>query len=436
MNETKGTVIVGAQWGDEGKGKIVDFLAKETDIVVRYNGGANAGHTVKIGEKIFKFHLIPSGVIQRKVAVIANGVAIDLKVLIEEIELLEREGIKLNLLISPRAHLTLPYHKIFDEGKEIKMAGEKLGTTGRGIGPTYADKVKRTEAIRILDLVSEKFCEKLAKVLELKIPELLEFGIIKNKEELENYKQKIIQEYSLYAERIKEFVFDTSLFLNKSLDEGKNVLFEGAQGTLLDIDHGTFPFVTSSNATAGGACTGSGIGPKRIGKIIGVAKAYTTRVGSGPFPTELTDEIGNFLREKGGEYGTTTGRPRRCGWLDVVILRYAKRINGLDEIALTKLDVLSGIKKLKIATAYRLEGKIIEEFPTSISELEKCQPIYIEFDGWERLEQKEWKKIVKFGFEVLPKNAKVYLKKIEELIGIPITIISLGPSREETIIRK
>lgn len=436
MNETKGTVIVGAQWGDEGKGKIVDFLAKETDIVVRYNGGANAGHTVKIGEKIFKFHLIPSGVIQRKVAVIANGVVIDLKVLIEEIELLEREGIKLNLLISPRAHLTLPYHKIFDEGKEIKMAGEKLGTTGRGIGPTYADKVKRTEAIRILDLVSEKFCEKLAKVLELKIPELLEFGIIKNKEELENYKQKIIQEYSLYAERIKEFVFDTSLFLNKSLDEGKNVLFEGAQGTLLDIDHGTFPFVTSSNATAGGACTGSGIGPKRIGKIIGVAKAYTTRVGSGPFPTELTDEIGNFLREKGGEYGTTTGRPRRCGWLDVVILRYAKRINGLDEIALTKLDVLSGIKKLKIATAYRLEGKIIEEFPTSISELEKCQPIYIEFDGWERLEQKEWKKIVKFGFEVLPKNAKVYLKKIEELIGIPITIISLGPSREETIIRK
>jgi len=436
MNETKGTVIVGAQWGDEGKGKIVDFLAKETDIVVRYNGGANAGHTVKIGEKIFKFHLIPSGVIQRKVAVIANGVAIDLKVLIEEIELLEREGIKLNLLISPRAHLTLPYHKIFDEGKEIKMAGEKLGTTGRGIGPTYADKVKRTEAIRILDLVSEKFCEKLAKVLELKIPELLEFGIIKNKEELENYKQKIIQEYSLYAERIKEFVFDTSLFLNKSLDEGKNVLFEGAQGTLLDIDHGTFPFVTSSNATAGGACTGSGIGPKRIGRIIGVAKAYTTRVGSGPFPTELTDEIGNFLREKGGEYGTTTGRPRRCGWLDVVILRYAKRINGLDEIALTKLDVLSGIKKLKIATAYKLEGKIVEEFPTSISELEKCQPIYIEFDGWERLEQKEWKKIVKFGFEVLPKNAKIYLKKIEELIGIPITIISLGPSREETIIRK
>lgn len=220
------------------------------------------------------------------------------------------------------------------------------------------------------------------------------------------------------------------------MDEGKNVLFEGAQGTLLDIDHGTFPFVTSSNATAGGACTGSGIGPKRIGKIIGVAKAYTTRVGSGPFPTELTDEIGNFLREKGGEYGTTTGRPRRCGWLDVVILRYAKRINGLDEIALTKLDVLSGIKKLKIATAYKLEGKIVEEFPTSISELEKCQPIYIEFDGWERLEQKEWKKIVKFGFEVLPKNAKVYLKKIEELIGIPITIISLGPSREETIIRK
>jgi len=436
MNENKGTVIVGAQWGDEGKGKIVDFLAKETDIVVRYNGGVNAGHTVKIGEKIFKFHLIPSGVIQRKVAVIANGVAIDPKVLIEEIELLEREGIKLNLLISPRAHLTLPYHKIFDEGKEIKMAGEKLGTTGRGIGPTYADKVKRTEAIRILDLVSEKFCEKLAKVLELKIPELLEFGIIKNKEELENYKQKIIQEYSLYAERIKEFVSDTSLFLNKSLDEGKNVLFEGAQGTLLDIDHGTFPFVTSSNATAGGACTGSGIGPKRIGKIIGVAKAYTTRVGSGPFPTELTDEIGNFLREKGGEYGTTTGRPRRCGWLDIVILRYAKRINGLDEIALTKLDVLSGIKKLKIATAYKLEGKIVEEFPTSISELEECQPIYIEFDGWERLEQKEWKKIVKFGFEVLPKNAKVYLKKIEELIGIPITIISLGPSREETIIRK
>ena len=429
-------VVVGAQWGDEGKGKIVDFLAEGVDIVVRYNGGCNAGHTVKVRDKTFKFHLIPSGVIQGKIAVIGNGVVIDPKVLVGEIETLKSEGIQLNLLISHRAHVTMPYHRVFDEGKEKKRGKEKIGTTGRGIGPTYADKMKRTESITILDLISKQFSKKLSKVLELKVSELLEFKLIKNKGGLENYKQKIIEEYSSYAEKIKEFVSDTSLFLNKSLDEGKIVLFEGAQGTLLDVDHGTYPFATSSNATAGGACTGTGVGPKRINRVIGVAKAYTTRVGSGPFPTELTDKIGYFLRERGGEYGTTTGRPRRCGWLDTVILKYAKRINSLDELALTKLDVLSGMRKLKICTAYELNGKVINEFPASISELEKCKPLYIELDGWEELERNEWKKIARKGFEALPKNVKAYVNKIKEIIEIPITIISIGPSREETIIWK
>ena len=429
-------VVVGAQWGDEGKGKIVDFLAEGVDIVVRYNGGCNAGHTVKVGTKIFKFHLIPSGVIQGKIAVIGNGVVIDPKVLIEEIEILKDEGIELKLLISDRAHITMPYHKVFDEGNEKKRGKGKIGTTGKGIGPTYADKIKRTEAITTLDLISKEFGKKLSKVLELKTSELLKFKLIKNKSELENYKQKIFKEYLSIRKKIKEFVSDTSLFLNKSLNEGKIVLFEGAQGTLLDLDHGTYPFVTSSNATAGGASTGTGVGPKRLNRIIGVAKAYTTRVGFGPFPTELTDKTGYFLRERGGEYGTTTGRPRRCGWLDAVILKYAKRINGLDELALTKLDVLSGIQKLKICTAYELKGRIINEFPTSIKDLEKCKPLYIELDGWEELKREEWKKIAKKGFEALPENAKTYLTKIKEIIGIPITIISIGPSREETIIWK
>ncbi len=439
---TKGTiqdssiVVVGAQWGDEGKGKIVDFIAEGVDIVVRYNGGCNAGHTVKVGDKIFKFHLIPSGAIQGKMAVIGNGVVIDPKVLIKEIETLKKEGIQLKLLISNRVHVTMPYHRVFDEGKEREKDRGKIGTTGKGIGPTYADKMNRTESITISNLISKQFSKKLSEVLGLKAPGLLEFKLIKNKEGLENYKQKIFEEYSSYAKTIKEFVTDTSLFLNKSLDEGKIVLFEGAQGTLLDVDHGTYPFVTSSNATAGGACTGTGVGPKRINRIIGVAKAYTTRVGSGPFPTELTDKIGSFLREKGGEYGTTTGRPRRCGWLDTVILKYAKRVNGLDELALTKLDVLSGIQKLKICTTYELNGRIINEFPTSISELEKCKPLYIELEGWAGLEKNEWKKIAKKGFEALPKNAKIYVNKIKEIIGIPITIISIGPGREETIIWK
>ncbi|XOA43142.1 MAG: adenylosuccinate synthase [Candidatus Nealsonbacteria bacterium] len=430
------TIIVGAQWGDEGKGKMVDFLAERIDIVVRYNGGCNAGHTVKVGNKVFKLHLIPSGVVQRKIAVIGNGVVIDPKVLVEEVESLKNEGIKLNLLISYKAHVTMPYHKIFDKRKEAKRKEVKIGTTGRGIGPTYADKMKRTEAIRILDLVSEQFSEKLLRILELKVLELLEFGLIKNKDELEDYRQKIIKEYSLYIEKIKEFVFDTSLFLNKSLDEGRTILFEGAQGSLLDVDHGTYPFVTSSNTTAGAACTGTGVGPKRIDKVIGIAKAYTTRVGFGPFPTELSNDIGEFLREKGKEYGTTTGRPRRCGWLDIVILRYAKRINSLDELVLTKLDVLSGIKKLKICTAYELKGKVIKEFPTSISALEKCKPLYIELDGWKELDGNELKEILRKGFKALPKNAKTYVNKIKELVGIPITIISVGPEREETIVLK
>ncbi|RLE76550.1 MAG: adenylosuccinate synthase [Thermoprotei archaeon] len=429
-------VVVGTQWGDEGKGKIVDFLAKKADVVVRYNGGCNAGHTVLVKDRKFKFHLVPSGVLQGKIGVIGNGTVIDPKVLVEEIEALKHEGIDLKLYISCKAHVTMPYHRIFDRGKEIKRGREKIGTTGRGIGPTYADKMKRTEAIRVSDFISEKFEEKLSRILELKIPELLEYGIIKDEGELESYKREIMEEYSVYAEKLRGFVTDTSLLLNKFLDEGKTVLFEGAQGTLLDVDHGTYPYVTSSNATAGGACTGAGVGPRRINRVIGVAKAYTTRVGSGPFPTELTDEIGDFLRERGHEYGTTTGRPRRCGWLDVVILKYAKRINSLDELALTKLDVLSGLEKLKICVAYEIDGKIVKEFPASISELEKCKPVYIELDGWEEIERSEWREIARKDFEALPKNAKTYVQKIRELVDLPITIISVGPDREETIVWK
>lgn len=428
------SIVVGAQWGDEGKGKIVDFLAEKVDIVARYGGGCNAGHTVKVQDKTFKFHLIPSGVLQEKTGVLGNGMVIDPKSLVEEIEILEEEGFSPNLLISQKAHVTMPYHRLFDERKEIKRRGEKIGTTGRGIGPTYTDKTRRSEAVRVSDLVSKQFSEKLSKVLEMKVTELLEFGVIKSKEELEDYKQKIIKEYSLYAKKIRRYVSDTSLFLNKSLGEGRSILFEGAQGTLLDIDHGTYPFVTSSSATAGGACIGTGVGPRRIDRIIGIAKAYTTRVGSGPFPTELVDETGDFLREKGKEYGATTGRPRRCGWLDTVILKYAKRVNSLDELVLTKLDVLSGMEKIKICTAYELEGRVVKEFPVSVRELENCKPFYIELDGWEELQKKEWKEVVRKGFKALPKNARAYIDKIKELVRTPINIISVGPGREETIV--
>ncbi len=426
-------MVVGAQFGDEGKGKIVDFLAEKVDMVVRYNGGSNAGHTVKVGNKVFKFHLIPSGAVRGKKVVCSGGMVINPQELIEEIRFLERRGIEPDLVVSLRAHVTLPYHPVFDRASEKRKGEEKIGTTGKGIGPTYSDKMKRVEAIRIEDLVSNKFKEKISKVLEAKKKWLIEYGAIKDKNEIEKYKNVILNEYTNYGEKLKKYVGDDSLIINEALDQGKKVLFEGAQGTLLDVDHGTYPYVTSSNAVAGGACTGAGVGPNKIKRIIGVAKAYTTRVGRGPFPTELKEETGDLIREKGGEYGTTTGRPRRCGWLDILILNYAKRVNGLTELALTKLDVLSGITPLKICVAYNLNGKKLKNFPVSTELVEKCKPKYVELEGWSDLGREEWREIAKKGYDALPQEAKNYVEEIERRVNLPIKIISVGPGREETI---
>ncbi len=422
-------VIVGAQFGDEGKGKIVDYYSKDADVVVRYQGGCNAGHTVVVGEETFKFHLIPSGVVQGKRVVIGNGVVIDLEVLSKEIDFLKSKGKKLNLLISDRAHITLPFHKMLDGIEESSRGKSRVGTTKRGIGPTYADKIARF-GLRVIDLLDDDI---LKEKLDFLIP-------IKQKtltyvfDSSENISEKNVLNYCLkYRERIKNYVGDASLEINKAIEQGKKVLLEGAQGTLLDVDHGTYPFVTSSNPTIGGALTGSGIGPKHINKVIGVMKGYITRVGGGPMPTELKDEVGEKIREKGKEFGTTTGRPRRCGWFDCVILRYALRINGLDGLAITKLDVLGGLKKVKICTSYEYDGKKIEELPTDLKVLEKCKPVYEELDGWDDLSAEEWKELSKKGYYALPEEVRNYLKRIEEIADIPIFLISVGPEREATI---
>ncbi len=440
-------VVVGAQFGDEGKGKIVDFLAGKADLVVRFNGGNNAGHTVVVKKEKhastlktlvtekFKFHLIPSGAVRGKKIVCGAGMVIDPAVLVKEIESLEKSGYKPDLLISFKAHVIMPYHRVFDVGKE-KTSGEKrIGTTGKGIGPTYSDKMRRHEAIRVCDLISSNFKDKLDFTLKMKVDELIEYGVLSSREQIENYRDQIYGKYSCYAEKIKEFVGDDSLIVNEALDKGLNVLFEGAQGTLLDVDHGTYPYVTSSNAVAGGCCTGVGIGPTRINRVVGVAKAYTTRVGEGPFPTEIKGELADLIREKGGEYGTTTGRPRRCGWLDMVMLRYSKRVNGLTELALTKIDVLSGINPLKICVAYELRDEEITEFPASNEDLEKCEPIYVQVPGWREIEREEWSEIALAGFDSLPREAREYIKFIEGKLDLPITIVSVGPERSETIIK-
>lgn len=424
-------VVVGAQWGDEGKGKIVDFLAEKADVVVRFNGGNNAGHTVIAGGKTFKLHLIPSGVVRKKLIVIANGMVVDPKVLLEEIEMLRKMGFEPNLAISEKAHVIMHYHRLFDSSAD--KTG-KIGTTGRGIGPAYSDKAKRNDALRVIDLVSSGFKARMEKILENKKGKLLKFGVIKNEKELAKYKSSLAKEYEKYAESLRPYVSDTAVLINEALDSGKNVLFEGAQGTLLDVDHGTYPYVTSSNTCAGGACTGAGVGPNRLKKIIGVTKAYTTRVGEGPFPTELKGEEGDMLREAGNEYGTTTGRPRRCGWLDLVILKYAKMVNGLTSLAVTKLDVLSGIEKIKVCTAYEINGKRTGHFPSSAEALEKAKPVYREMSGWGEWNENQVKEIVKRGFKSLPANAQKYLRFIEKQTGVPIGIVSIGPRRDETIV--
>jgi len=414
--------VIGTQWGDEGKGKIVDFLSKDVDYVVRFQGGSNAGHTIKIGNQTFKFHLLPSGVIRGKIGVIANGVVVDPEVLIGEVEKLKEKGIEPKLMISDRANVVMPYHKLLDGAEETYLGKKKIGTTRRGIGPCYSDKVAR-RGIRVGDLLDRSVLrEKLEMIVPIKKNLLKIYGMEESRIDVED----LIDRYSDYGNKIRAFVKDTTLELNRAIKEGKEILLEGAQGVMLDVDFGTYPFTTSSNTISGGACTGSGISPKLINEIIGVVKAYTTRVGSGPLPTELKDEIGKHLQEKGGEFGTTTGRARRCGWLDLVVVKYACMICGIDKIAITKLDVLDGLKKVKICVGYDYNGETIENFPSDIRVLENIKPIYEEFDGWEST------KNVK-SFEELPKSAKDYIRFIEDFLDVPVEMISVGAEREKTI---
>ncbi len=414
-------ILIGLQWGDEGKGKITDFYASRADCVARFQGGNNAGHTVIVNGKKYKFHLMPSGVIQGKEVVIGNGVVLDPSVLLEEIEMLRREGIEPSLRISDRTNVIMPYHRILDGAEENLLGDKKIGTTGRGIGPCYADKISRF-GIRMGDLIDEQALrEKLERVVPIKQAMIDAF----NAGEKLNA-EKIFREYAEYGRRLKKYVTDTTLYVNSLLDEDKTVLFEGAQGCMLDIDFGTYPYTTSSHPVAGGASIGTGVGPKRFDKVVGVLKAYTTRVGEGPMPTELKDAVGDHLVEKGKEYGTTTGRKRRCGWLDLVAARYACRINYVDEIAITKLDVLDGLKKVKLCKIYECDGEEIDNFPSSLPILSRCKPVYEEMDGWEKTEGIK-------NYDELPEQAKDYLNAISEWLDVPINIISTGPSREETI---
>jgi len=420
-------IALGAQWGDEGKAKVVDYLTLESDIVVRYQGGANAGHTVKVGDMEFVFHMIPSGIMHfDKVCVIGNGVVVDPQALLEEIDDLREKGFTCDgrLMVSQSAHLVLPYHKVLDRAGEESKGGVTIGTTGRGIGPAYRDKVERTHGIRVMDLFDEKELKnKLWNAVEAK-NQIIEK--IYNLEPLEF--NSILDMYSSYADRLRPFVCDVSVFLNDAIDSGKNVLFEGAQGTLLDVDHGTYPYVTSSNTTAGAACTGSGVGPTLIEEVIGVTKAYTTRVGNGPFPTEMLGDEGDYLRKIGNEFGATTGRARRCGWFDVPILRSAKRLNGLTSIALTRLDTLDTMKRLKVCVAYDCRGERLEQFPADLEVVAECQPIYEEIEGW-----KSSTAHIR-AYEDLPSLARAYVDLLVERIGLPASLISVGPERDATIV--
>ncbi|MBL7157141.1 MAG: adenylosuccinate synthase [Candidatus Omnitrophica bacterium] len=418
-------IVVGAQWGDEGKGKVIDILAKDFSYIVRYQGGNNAGHTVVIGDEKFILHLIPSGILHRKkICVIGNGVVIDPNALIAEIAKLESEGIEVKgrLFISENAHLIFPYHKVIDELKEMKKGKTKIGTTKKGIGPCYADKVSRS-GIRIIDLLSDSvFSEKLKTNIEEKNK------ILKILYDFKGFSfDRIYKEYIEFRGKIKNFVCDTTLLLNKAIEKRKSILFEGAQGTMLDVDYGTYPFVTSSSATAGGACTGTGVGPTKIGKVLGVVKAYTTRVGEGPFPTEFTKDMMHKIRVKGREFGATTGRPRRCGWFDACLVRYSIIVNGISEIVVTKLDVLDDLEKIKICVAYKYKGKTYEHFTSDIDMLGNSEPVYEEVKGW----REDTSGVT--AFRKLPKNAKEYLKRIQKLLKTKIILISVGSERRQTI---
>ncbi|MEG6617254.1 adenylosuccinate synthase [Peptococcaceae bacterium 1198_IL3148] len=421
-------VLIGSQWGDEGKGKVTDFLAEKADLVVRFQGGNNAGHTVVVDDKEFKLHLIPSGILYSdKLCIIGNGVVIDPAVLKAELQSLIDRDVKIaKLLIDKRAHVIMPYHRLLDEAEEnSKAEGKKIGTTKRGIGPAYADKANRV-GIRIADLIDD---EQFAEVLKDNVAAKNKLFANYYQSPTVNYEQ-IYQDYKEFAELIKKHAADGHEVINDAIEDGKNVLFEGAQGTLLDLDFGTYPFVTSSHPIAAGACLGAGVGPTSINKVIGVAKAYTTRVGEGPFPTELHDQLGEKIRQQGAEFGTTTGRPRRCGWFDAVILRFSARINGLSYLAITKLDVLTGLPEIKICTGYQLNGELIKTFPASLKELAKCEPVYETMPGWqEDITQAQ-------SIEELPQNAQNYLNRLSQLVKVPIALVSVGPKRSQTIVTK
>jgi adenylosuccinate synthase len=418
-------VIVGAQWGDEGKGKIVDFLTQKADVVARYQGGNNAGHTVVIGNDKYVLHLIPSGILHKGTrCIIGNGVVIDPKALLTEIAALASRNIEINdnLYISQNAHIIMPYHVAIELEQE---KSKKIGTTGRGIGPCYTDKIAR-QGIRAIDLLRpDLFREKVQTNLAV-------FNyLLENLYHAAPLKEDVIfDEYMAYAKQLSKYINDASLMLNSDIAAGKNILLEGAQGTLLDIDHGTYPYVTSSNTISGGACTGLGIPPTKIDKILGIAKAYATRVGEGPFPSELTGELGEIIRQRGGEFGATTGRPRRCGWLDIIALRYATLINGFTGIGLTKLDILDDMDRIKICVGYKYDGRVYDTFPTDLEVLRRCEAVYEEVEGWKK------STVGITNFEKLPANAKKYIRTIENLINTEIPIISTGQRRNEIIVLK
>lgn len=419
-------IVLGAQWGDEGKGKMTDYLAEEAEVVVRFQGGNNAGHTVEVGDKQYKLHLIPSGILyDDKLNVIGNGVVVDPKALFEEINYLEGVGVQVTpekLIISDRAQLIMPYHKTLDVLKEKARGKNDIGTTGKGIGPCYTDKFERC-GIRVCDLMHEDvFKEKLEENIRMKNEYITK---VLGGEPL-NF-DEILTEYLAFGKKLRPFVQDTSVKVYDKIKANKTVLFEGAQGMLLDIDYGTYPYVTSSNTTAGGVCSGIGVGPNMVTNAVGITKAYTTRVGKGPFPTELLDETGDWIREKGHEYGVTTGRSRRCGWLDLVIVKTAARVSGLTSLAVTKIDTLAGLEKLKVCVGYKFDGKVIDYFPASLEDLAKCEPVYEEFDGWDDSVAQAR------AYEELPENAKKYLNRIAEFTDTKISIIGVGPKREQTI---
>ena len=419
-------IIVGTQWGDEAKAKVVDFLAASAEIVVRFQGGANAGHTVIVGKEEFIFHLIPAGIVHPgKICIIGNGVVIDPAELVREINDIKNRGmeVKDRLLISQNAHLVMPYHKLLDKIEEEAKGAGKIGTTGRGIGPAYRQKFART-GIRLVDLLDkELFRKKLFNNIREYNAILTQIYELDPIDEAE-----ILDEYLEFDSFIDPYVHDVSVFLNRAIEEGRDILFEGAQGSLLDVDHGTYPYVTSSNTIAGAACTGSGIGPTKIDEVVGVMKAYTTRVGNGPLPTEFSGEFADKMRELGGEYGATTGRPRRCGWFDSVVGRLSVRLNGISSIALTKLDVLDTLSEIKICTSYSHDGKTYENFPTRLRALQECEPVYETLPGWETSTSSIR------SFDDLPPNAQAYLNRISEVVGAKIKLISVGSDRMETIV--